>query len=70
MSSKGTQEGEEYLPSSSHSLKGGQDVKKHGLLAQGFFDVKGVTSVSPDSCIFPHIETAKFLQLGILAFLK
>ena len=68
VSSKGTQEGEEYLPSSSPQTAAtphGEPQGRSGCKkTTGYWPrivevhVKGMTSVSPDSCIFPHIENS------------
>ena len=49
------------------SPKEAQDVKYIGCPPQiAEVHIKGIIPVSPDSCIFPYIESAKFLNLGCL----
>ena len=65
VSLKDTQEGEEYPGSNSHQIaatpysepKGAQEVKSTGYWPQiPEMHAKGMSSVSPDSYIFPYVE--------------
>ena len=65
VSLKGTQEGEEYLQPNSHQTAATMysehqaelrmsKIQDIGPIAE--MDMKGIISVSPDSCIFPYTE--------------
>ena len=77
VSPKGTQE-EEYVRSSSHQTIAtpygepqgslGSEKKTQYVPQIAEVHMKGMISVSPDSCIFPYTESTKFLNLGYLVF--
>ena len=71
VSAEGTQEGKEYLSSSSHQTAATpygepqetSGCEKHRILAPiADMHMEGMISVSSDSCIFPYKESAKFLN--------
>ena len=77
VSPEDTQEEEEYLLSSSHQTattlysepRGNSGCESTGYRPQiAEMPMKGMISASPDSCISPHIEKTKFLNLGNLVF--
>ena len=80
LSPKGIQEEREYLLSNSQDCsrslwwdqgKEGQDVKTGYWPQIGEMRMKGMVSVSPDSCILPYIKKiTKFLNLRYLFFLN
>ena len=63
MSSKGTQKGEEYLQSSNHQAAAtpynepqqSSGYEKYWPQIDEVY-MKGMISLSPDSCIFPYVE--------------
>ena len=72
---QGTQEGEESLPSEAirlQPLPTGSPVKNTGYWPQGAeMPMKVMTSVSPDSCLFPDIEKHQIpWDILFLEFLK